>query len=104
MSGQVAVRVPGEALLLVTTREQAAQELEDVRHRGDTVPPGPRYLVLDRCGIATATEAIVEGGVVDGESVSRQLVGELDRLWLLVRRDERPAVLDQVLFRRAVAL
>ena len=88
VSCQVTVRVPGEALLLVTAREQTAQELEDVRHRGETVPCRPPSLAPDRGGVAPTPEPIVESGVIDGKPLAGQLVGELDHSGLLVGRDQ----------------
>src|SRR5437870_5828526 len=55
-------------------------------------------------GVAAAAELLVEGVVVDEPAVAGEGVDELDRLGLLVRGDARPAVLNDVLGGRRVAL
>src|SRR5205814_720330 len=52
--------------------------------------------------VAAATELFVERVVVDRETFAWQLVDELDRPRFLVRRDERAAVLDEIVLRRLV--
>ncbi len=84
---QVAVRVPGEALLLVAAGEQAAQELEDVRH-GGTQYPGAHARPGVRChrSMVAARGALDLGNLVAavrGEARCARGSGRLRRLLLV---------------------
>ena len=54
--------------------------------------------------VAAAPEALVKGVVVDGPALPGQLVDELDDAGLLVRGDVGPAVLDQLVGARLLAV
>src|SRR5687767_4848024 len=85
-----------------TTRSPDVVRRMRLRYPGGTGSSGP----TGAAGVPAPAEAFVEGVVVHHPSraVPRHLVDELDRSGLLVGRDVRPAVLDDLLRRRRLAL